>query len=138
LQNQFGFNQNVGIVLQYKTLSCFIINFAILISMIHCEHFNLVDITLPDPFLRMRVGWRGHYIIHVCFMIFLRRIAYPSSYSDHINEYNIPSMRICEIYPAILAWVHNNNAHSLFQPISSCYCGYLQLLPGSALHFLTS
>ena len=72
--------------------------------------FNLVDITLPDPFLRMRVGRRGHYSYFpcdVCFMIFLRRMAYPSRYGDLVNEYNIPSMRIFEIFHATLAWVYS-------------------------------
>jgi hypothetical protein len=50
--------------------------------------FNLVDTTLPDAFLRMRVGRREHYSYFpcdVCFMIFLLHMAYPSRYGDLIN-----------------------------------------------------
>ena len=86
--------------------------------------FNLVDTTQPDPFLRMRVGHRGHYSYFpcdVCFMIFLRQMVYPSSYRDLVNEYNIPLMQICEIFHATLSWVYSKYAHRLLQPVR--YCG---------------
>jgi hypothetical protein len=98
--------------------------------------FNVVDITLPDPFLRMRVGRDQHqsfFPSDVCFMIFLRRMAYPSRYSDLVNEYNIPSMRIREIFHATLSWVFSKFAYRLLQPAR--YCGYIQLFADALTRF---
>ena len=156
--NQSGFNQNVGVVLQDRTPSCFVIDFVMLIFMM-CW-FNLVDTTLSDLFLRMRVGRRGHYSYYpcdVCFMIFLRRMAYPSRYGDLVNDYNILSMRIFEIFHATLSWVYSKteqvclsfNLFAIVGTSSSClgftasmpivqpvrYCGYFQLFADALTSF---
>jgi hypothetical protein len=66
-------------------------------------------------------------------MIFLRRMAYPSRYVDLVNEYNLPSMRIREIFHATLSWVFSKYAYRLLQPAS--YCGYIQLFADALTRF---
>ena len=49
--------------------------------------FNLVDTTLPDPFLRMRVGRRGHYSF--CATFFMLNLLWQSVLGgNRISDYN--------------------------------------------------
>ncbi len=67
LAEPIGFNQNVGIVLQHKTLqvSCFVIDFAILISRMCCEHLILLILHYLILFFECELGGGG-IILSMC------------------------------------------------------------------------
>ena len=58
-RNQFSFIQNVGKVLQYRTLSCFVM----LISMMYCELLILLIQSDPIPFFECELDAGG--TIHI-------------------------------------------------------------------------
>ena len=73
-------------------------------------------------------------------MVFLRHMAYPSRFGDLVNEFNIPSNRLCEIFHATLDWIFVKFAYRLLQP--QLYCGYFTMFAfvlnnfGSPIPFL--
>jgi hypothetical protein len=62
-RNQFSLIQNVGKVLQYRTLSCFVTNFVMLISMMYCERLILLIQSNPIPFFECELDAGG--TIHI-------------------------------------------------------------------------
>ncbi len=50
-----------------------------------------------------------------------------------VNEYNIPSMRIFEVFHATLSWVYSKYAHRLLSPVR--YCGYFQFFADALTRF---
>ena len=39
---------------------------------------------------------------NICFMVLLRRLAYPCRFFDMVEDFEMPSNRLCEIFHTIL------------------------------------
>jgi hypothetical protein len=65
LRNLFGFNQNVGRVLLDRTLSCFAIDFVMLISLMYCERLILWIQPYSIPFFECELDAGGtiHFVL---------------------------------------------------------------------------
>ena len=49
----------------------------------------------------IKVGRKGRHVFYpaeVCLLVMLRRLAYPCRFSDLVQEFGIPSNRLCEIF----------------------------------------
>jgi hypothetical protein len=66
--NQFGFIQKFGEVLQDRTLSCFVIDFVMLISLMYCERLILWIQPYPIPFFECELDAGGtiHIFLRTC------------------------------------------------------------------------
>ena len=64
----------------------------------------------------LRVGSSGHHwLIRVdtALMILLRHLAFPSRFADHVDEFNMPSIRIAEAFHAMNDNLFVRHAHKL-------------------------
>mmetsp|Transcript_88831 Transcript_88831/g.236515 ORF Transcript_88831/g.236515 Transcript_88831/m.236515 type:complete len:373 (+) Transcript_88831:216-1334(+) len=90
------------------------------------EHFiqlavalELVNLNDGQFFRSIRVGQPGHYHVFpsdVCLMVLLRRLSSPCRFADLVNEFYLPSHRICEIFHAMIDLIFIKFAYRLSDP----------------------
>ena len=79
------------------------------------DFFRMLDaMNLRDKSICCGRSGRGTYFpADICFMVVLRRLAFPCRFFDMVNMFGIPSNRLCDIFHSTIDFLHTRYAKKL-------------------------
>ena len=75
--------------------------------------FNLFDGTTYNMLSIRRSNRVRRYPSDLCLMLVLRRLSFPCRYFDLVDEFGLPSNRLCDIFKGTLQWLYETYAQRL-------------------------